>query len=83
MATFDQLLCDEKHDNIKTILIDHETRLNNHSGRINNLEKDGREYQVSIKNLIKKMDTFITVMMSVLGVFVTVCIFIISTVLKK
>lgn len=80
---YDAKLCDEKHLNIKETLYDHENRLNGHSKRLDALEQDNRENHTEIKNLIKKMDTFITVIMWGLGIFVTVSIFIIGILLKK
>lgn len=80
---YDAELCDEKHKNIKEALQDHENRLNNHSKRLDVLEQDNRENHIEIKNLIKKMDTFITIIMWGLGIFVTVSIFIIGIMIKK
>ena len=80
---YDAKLCEEKHDNIKLTLQDHENRLNGHSKRLDALEQDNRENHTEIKNLIKKMDTFITVIMWGLGIFVTVSIFVISVLIKK
>lgn len=80
---YDSKLCDEKHENIKDALQDHENRLNNHSKRLDELEQDNRENHIEIKNLIKKMDTFITIIMWGLGIFVTVSIFIIGILIKK
>ena len=80
---YDNKLCDEKHDNIKEILNDHENRLNGHSKRLDELEQDNRENYTEIKNLIKKMDTFITVIMWGLGIFVTVSIFVVGVLIKK
>jgi hypothetical protein len=82
-VAYNEELCAEKHENIKTILDDHENRLNGHSKRIDNLEQNDRENHIEIKNLIKKMDTFITVIMWGLGIFVTVSIFIIGVFIKK
>lgn len=80
---YDAELCNEKHKNIKEALQDHENRLNNHSKRLDVLEQDNRENHIEIKNLIKKMDTFITIIMWGLGIFVTVSIFIIGIMIKK
>lgn len=80
---YDMKLCEEKHDRIKETLQDHENRLNGHSKRLDTLEQDNRENHIEIKNLIKKMDTFITVIMWGLGIFVTVSIFIISVLLNR
>lgn len=65
-----------KHENIDKML-------NEHTKDITDLKKDDREYKIEIKNLIKKMDTFITVIMWGLGIFVTVSIFVIGVFIKK
>lgn len=80
---YDQELCKEKHENIKDILNDHENRLNGHSDRLDKLEQDNRENKTDIKNLIKKMDTFITVIMWGLGIFVTISLFVIGILIKR
>ncbi len=80
---YDEKLCEEKHGNIKFTLKDHENRLNGHSKRIDILEQNDRENHTEIKNLIKKMDTFINVIMWGLGIFVTVSIFVIGALIKK
>lgn len=83
MPVYDEKLCTEKHENIKTILNDHENRLNNHSQRLDRLEQDNRENKADIKNLIKKMDDFISTIKWGLGIFVTVSIFVIGILLKR
>lgn len=80
---YDQKLCVEKHDNIKEILNDHENRLNGHSKRLDDLDKDNIEHKTDIRNLIKKMDDFISTIKWGLGIFVTVSIFVIGVLLKK
>lgn len=80
---YDAKLCEEKHDNIIKSLDDHEKRLNGHSDRLDKLEQDNRENHTEIKNLIKKMDNFITVIMWGLGIFVTVSIFILGILIKR
>lgn len=80
---YDEKLCNEKHENIKLTLKDHEERLNGHSKRIDVLEQNDRGNHTEIKNLIKKMDTFINVIMWGLGIFVTVSIFVIGVLIKK
>lgn len=81
--SYDAKLCEEKHGNIKAILDDHESRLNNHSGRLHRLEQDNVEHKAEIRNLIKKMDDFISTIKWGLGIFVTVSIFVIGILLKK
>ena len=79
---FDADLCKEKHGYIKESLQDHETRLNEHEMRIVNMEKDGREFQVTSTGLIKKMDDFITTVKWGMGIFVTVSLSIVGILIK-
>jgi DNA-binding transcriptional regulator GbsR (MarR family) len=72
-----------KHENIDKTLNEHTKLLEEHTKDITDLKEDGREYKIEIKNLIKKMDNFITVIMWGLGIFVTVSIFIIGVFLKN
>jgi hypothetical protein len=80
---YDGKLCEERHKNVTENLKDHEVRLNNHAGRLDKLEQHEATNRTEIKNLIKKMDTFITVIMWGLGLFVTVSIFVIGVFIKK
>lgn len=80
---YDGKLCEERHKNIDEDLKDHEVRLNKHAGRLDELEKNEAASKTEIKNLIKKMDTFISVIMWGLGIFVTVSIFVIGVFIKK
>lgn len=80
---YDEKLCNEKHQNIKEMLNDHEIRLNNHSGRLDKLEQDNAEHKADIRNLIKKMDDFIATIKWGLGIFVTVSIFVMGVLIKK
>jgi hypothetical protein len=80
---YDKELCETKHLNVDKALNDHESRLNGHSARLDKLERDSTENHTEIKNLIKKMDTFITVIMWGLGIFVTVSIFVIGVFIRK
>jgi len=79
---FDPPLCEEKHKHIKETLQDHEARLNDHETRIVDQEKDGREFRVDIRGLIKKMDDFITTVKWGMGIFVTVSLFVIGFLIK-
>lgn len=83
MPGYDEKLCSEKHENIKAILDDHENRLNKHSTRLDKLEQDNSENKTDIRNLIKKIDDFISTIKWGLGIFVTVSIFVIGILLKK
>lgn len=80
---YDEKLCNEKHKTIDEKLEDHEKRLNNHSGRLDKLEQDNVEHKTDIRNLIKKMDDFISTIKWGLGIFVTVSIFVMGVLLKK
>jgi len=80
---YDGELCEERHKQIKEKLELHDTRLNNHSNRLDKLEQNETENRTEIKNLIKKMDDFINTIQWGLGIFVTVSIFVIGVLLKK
>jgi len=82
MITFDGELCEERHSHIKEILTDHELRLNGQDLKINILEIDSMGYKVNINNLIKKMDSFITIMMWGVGIIVTVSLGLIGVVIS-
>jgi ElaB/YqjD/DUF883 family membrane-anchored ribosome-binding protein len=80
---YDAKLCEEKHDQIKEKLDLHDKRLNNHSDRLDRLEQNETENRTEIKNLIKKMDDFISTIKWGLGIFVTVSIFVVGIILKR
>jgi uncharacterized coiled-coil DUF342 family protein len=87
---YDSELCKNKHenieekiDNIHIKLNDHEEIIKEHSREITNLKEDNREFKTEIKNLIKKMDDFMVTLRWGLGIFVTVCIFVIGILIKK
>ncbi|ERI91000.1 hypothetical protein HMPREF1982_03562 [Clostridiales bacterium oral taxon 876 str. F0540] len=75
--------CKEKHKYIDARLDEHEELLKEHTKDISILKEDSREYKIEIKNLIKKMDDFMTTIRWGLGIFVTVSIFVIGILLKK
>ena len=79
---FNSNLYNERNEHIKETLTDHESRLKDHEKRIVNQETDGREFRTNIGNLMKKMDTFITVTMWATGTFVTVGLFIVGILIK-
>ncbi|PRR85943.1 hemolysin XhlA family protein [Clostridium luticellarii] len=79
---YDAKLCEEKHEQIKEKLDLHDKRLNNHSDRLDRLEQNETENRTEIKNLIKKMDDFISTIKWGLGIFVTVSIFVVGVLLK-
>lgn len=80
---YNEVLCQEKHKTITETLKDHIKRLDGHSKRLDDLEKDSTEFRTDIKNLIKKMDDFMITIRWGLGIFVTVSIFVIGILLKK
>jgi chromosome segregation ATPase len=81
--SYDEKLCNERHENVKDAINDHEKRLNNHSGRLDKLEQDNEGHKKDITNLIKKMDDFINTIKWGLGIFVTVSLFVMGILLKK
>lgn len=75
--------CELKHDNIENTLVEHKKLLDEHTQKIDVLEKDSTEYKTEIRNLIKKMDDFMSTVKWGLGIFVTVSIFVIGILIKK
>jgi predicted RNase H-like nuclease (RuvC/YqgF family) len=69
--------------NLKENIREHKVMLDRHEDDIVELKADSREYKTEIKNLVKKMDDFITTIRWGLGIFVTVSIFVIGILLKK
>ncbi|MBV4417073.1 hemolysin XhlA family protein [Clostridium tyrobutyricum] len=80
---YDAKLCDEKHKRVDARLDLHDKRLNDHADRLDRLEQNEAENRTEIKNLINKMDDFISAIKWGLGVFVTVSIFVIGILIKK
>jgi hypothetical protein len=80
---YDSKLCENIHRQIDEKLEDHESWLKKHDDEISSIKQGNREHSTEIKNLIKKMDSFITIIMWGLGIFVTVSIFVIGVLLKK
>lgn len=70
-------------ENIKENIKEHKDILDKHEDDITELKSDSREYKTEIKNLIKKMDDFISTMKWGIGIFVTVSIFVVGILLKK
>lgn len=68
---YDEKLCEEKHDNIKTILDDHEKRLNGHSSRLDKIEQNQSEFKIEIKNLCANLKGLTTAMYWFIGIWVT------------
>ena len=63
---FNEDVCDLKHEEIKNAQTDHRKWLEGHDADIADLREDisdlkveSREYKTDIKNLIKKMDSFL------------------------
>jgi len=63
-------ICLEKHKRVDERLDIHETRLNNHSERIDKLEQRGSAVDYQIKNLCEKIDGLITTMKWFIGLMV-------------
>lgn len=83
MSEYDEKLCKERCKTVDEKLNLHDKRLNNHADRLDKLEQSEIENRTEIKNLIKKMDDFISTIKWGLGIFVTVSIFVIGILLKK
>lgn len=76
-------LCVERHKEIDKILEEHSSTIKEHTKDIALLKEDGREFKTEIKNLISKMDDFMSTIKWGLGIFVTVSIFVIGILIKK
>lgn len=83
MSEYDEKLCKERCKTVDEKLNLHDTRLNNHADRLDKLEQNEVENRTEIKNLIKKMDDFISTIKWGLGIFVTFSIFVIGILIKK
>lgn len=71
---YSEALCVEKHKAIDDNLKVHDTRLNNHSGRIDTLEQDGRENKVQTANLIKSIDGLVSTIKWFIGLGVPIAL---------
>jgi len=80
---YDAELCEEKHKTLNDTVDEHEIWLKKHDEEISSIKQDNRENKTDIRNLIKKMDDFISAMQWGLGIFVTVSIFVIGVLLKR
>lgn len=80
---YNEKLCGKTHEIIGETLRNHELQLDNHSKKIYELERDGREYKIEIKNLCKKVNDLINTIKWGIGIFITISIFIISLLLKQ
>jgi peptidoglycan hydrolase CwlO-like protein len=80
--TYNKDLCEEKHTHIEKLLDEHETRLNNHSNRIDALEGDNRELKTEMKNVCKDIQNLISTIKWGLGIFVTVALFVLGYLIK-
>ena len=69
-------LCVERHENIKEILTEHETKLNNHVVRLDGLEGDNRELKTKMQNVCDKISDLISTIKWGLGILVTITLFI-------
>jgi chromosome segregation ATPase len=68
---YDEKLCDEKHGNIKSMLEDHEKRLNGHSTRLDKIEQNQSEFKIEIKNLCESLKTLTNTLKWFMGIWVT------------
>ena len=75
---YNEALCREKHKAIEDKMEVHDTRLNNHSGRLDTLEQDGRESKVQISNLIKSIDSLVSTIKWLIGLGLPLAIAFIS-----
>lgn len=64
-------VCNEKHKRIDETLGRHDTRLNNHSSRIDNLEKHQSRTEVKIENLIDQIKPLVTAIWWAVGLTIT------------
>lgn len=80
---YDGKLCEEKHKTLNNTVDEHEIWLKKHDEEISLIKQDNRENKTDIKNLIKKMDDFISTIKWGLGIFVTVSIFVMGILLNK
>jgi chromosome segregation ATPase len=67
----DEKLCNEKHEEIKDKLKTHETRLNNHSNRLDALEQYKSKSEVQMSNLCEQIKSLVTTMRWFIGVLIT------------
>jgi DNA repair ATPase RecN len=63
-------LCNEKHKRIDERLDVHDTRLNEHARRIDQLSEDSREYKVQIRNLCKDIGSLVTTIRWFMGLLI-------------
>jgi chromosome segregation ATPase len=80
---YNEELCKERHKAIDEKLGVHNTRLNNHVGRLDTLEQDGREIKTQINNLIKSIDSLVSTMKWLIGLSVPTILTIIGLLLRK
>jgi len=73
---------EERHRNIDKELLELTGLVKENTKDITALKTDGREYKIEIKNLISKIDDFMTTIKWGLGIFVTIFIFYVGVLLK-
>lgn len=83
MNEYNKDLCEKTHLTVDEKLENHENRMDGHSKRIEDLEKNGRVYETKIEDLCDQIKNLISTIKWGLGIFVTVSIFIIGFILKK
>ena len=64
-------VCKEKHKRVDEVLGIHDIRLNNHSGRIDNLEKHQSRTEVKMENLIEQIKSLVTTIKWAMGLTIT------------
>lgn len=63
-------ICTERHRRIDERLDTHDTRLNNHAGRIDKLEQGQSEFRVEIKNLCDNLKSLTAALKWFIGLLV-------------
>ena len=75
---YDEKLCNEKHDNFKEMLSDHESRLNGHSKRIDALDVENGSLKTEMKHVCEQIRNLINTIKWGLGIFTTIVLYILS-----
>ena len=70
MADYNEVFCNEKHKRIDEKLALAETRLNNHSSRIDQLEQNNSRMDEKLKCLIEQLGTLNTTLKWFIGLIV-------------
>lgn len=70
MGEFNEKVCEERHKSLTEKFEIHDRRINNHSGRIDQLEQHKTATEVEIKNLIKEIASLVTTVRWFIGLIV-------------